>query len=76
MIYPQASRQEEQEEQDRPQGHRPDGDCPGRQRGGLVMRNLDYWPPPEETIISYDWTAQQAKAVVELLEDLVPPYPT
>ncbi len=40
------------------------------------MRNLDYWPPPEETIISYDWTAQQAKAVVELLEDLVPPYPT
>jgi hypothetical protein len=34
------------------------------------MRNLDYWPPPEETIISYDWTAEQAKAVVELLEDL------
>ena len=34
------------------------------------MRNLDYWPPPEETVVPYDWTAQQAYAVVEFLQDL------
>lgn len=34
------------------------------------MRNLDYWPPPQETVVPYGWTAEQANAVVELLEDL------
>ncbi len=34
------------------------------------MRNLDLWPPPEETVIPYDWTAEQANAVVQFLEDL------
>jgi len=34
------------------------------------MRNLDFWPPPEHTVIPYDWTAEQANAVVRFLEDL------
>lgn len=34
------------------------------------MRNLDYWPPPEKTVVPYDWTAEQANAVVEFLQDL------
>ena len=34
------------------------------------MRNLNHWPPPEETVVPYDWPAQQAYAVVEFMQDL------